>query len=91
MGVSKVELLEAKHHQPITEIVLQVIKEFNSWDERAKKLDISKNTLFSWCKQYLGKPPAILLRDINFKSKQGTMFRKTKLVERYPEIRIVFG
>lgn len=90
MGKSKVDILEGKYKQPINDIVLQVIKDCDSWQERADKLGVSKNTLFNWCKQYLRKPPAILVRDLGT-NRESLRLRRTKLIDSYPEIKIIFG
>lgn len=49
--------LEAQHKHPINEILIEVIRRFDTWEERYRVLGVSKVTIYCWVRKYLGMTP----------------------------------
>jgi hypothetical protein len=43
---------------PIEEILVALIQKLDTWDERYAKIGVSKVTIFSWVRKYLGMTPS---------------------------------
>jgi hypothetical protein len=53
-----VVLLERRYGHPIEDILIALIQKLDTWDDRYAAIGISKVTIFSWVRKYLGMTPS---------------------------------
>lgn len=65
-----IEVLKVEQNflgKPIEEILVFLIKSYDTWEDRYKALGVSKVTLFAWVKKYLGLTPQQAVRELRAK------------------------
>lgn len=56
-GRSEVTRVETDHGKKIEDVLIDVIKNYNTWSDRSAVLRVSKVTLFTWTRRYLHMTP----------------------------------
>ena len=65
MEVLKVE--QNYSGKPIEDVLVFLIKSYDTWEDRYKALGVSKVTLYAWVKKYLGLTPQQAVRELKAK------------------------
>jgi len=65
MEVLKVE--QNYSGKPIEDVLIFLIKSYDTWEDRYKALGVSKVTLYAWVKKYLGLTPQQAVRELKAK------------------------